>query len=740
MENPITDQTDGINETQKSSPSLITLLPSRLKKFSPKQLFAILVITLTIPITLILALQQQNLRKEASTRTQAAAAVPEKPNIVIVMLDDVNPMDGRFFTQERTPNIYNNIIATGINFTNFYGETSLCCPGRSGFLSGQHTQNHGVGGLNGILFNPTTTIATEIQGVGYHTMLTGKYLNNYNKFPADKLTPPGWDEFDALYVNNVKYYDYPLRAKDGTIVNYGSTPSDYSTDVIGNKALDRVKATPLAKPLFAILNPAAIHAPLTVAPRHVNDPRCTNIPAWNAPNVNEADVSDKPAYVQDRPISSTPYTNVKIQCEMLLSVDDMVGKIAAELKLQGRYDNTIFILTADNGHGFKEHNMTGKTVPYTTHIPLYISWPAGRGSAPRVEEAILSNIDLAPTLCEFAGCVMGPYPNGQQTADGLSFAALIRDQAKNFVRDAILENQPIVNTGFSPAGMLPWWAIRTTQDNSLGLWHYVEYDSGEKELYDLSGGPCYNWTTGAIGDPCELDNILRSGSSPSQATLDLVSKLKARLDQLKVEKGLTASPTPTPTIDPNASLTPTPTTGPTPTPTPTTAPTPTPTQSPTGTQTLTLNPTADSYVQSDQSNSNFGTLSYTQTDSSPNTISYSKFSLSALAGKTIIKATLAFKVSQASTSTQTLKRANSSTWTETGLTYNNRPGFEATNSTTFSPTTVGSLTNWDVTSGVNLYKGVDITFGIVSSATNITRFHSREATTADRPQLTIEYQ
>ena len=135
MENPTTDQTDGINETQKSSASFYSKLPSGLKKFSPKQLFAIIVITLSIPLTVILALQQQNIRKEASTRTQASAAVPEKPNVVIIMLDDVNPMDGRFFTQQRTPNIYNNIISKGINFTNFYGETSLCCPGRAGYLS-----------------------------------------------------------------------------------------------------------------------------------------------------------------------------------------------------------------------------------------------------------------------------------------------------------------------------------------------------------------------------------------------------------------------------------------------------------------------------------------------------------------------------------------------------------------------------------------------------------------------------
>ncbi len=717
---------------------------SRIWAIGKPNIIVLAIILLTIPLTVVLSQQQNDLRKRASG-LQARAAV-NQPNIVIIMVDDANPMDGRFFTQARTPNIYNNIVSKGINFTNFYGETSLCCPGRSGFLTGQHTQNHGVPDLDGTKFNPTVTIATALSGVGYFTILTGKYLNDYANFPVAQRIPPGWSTWDAILANNGKYYDYNLITKDGTTTYYGTTPADYSTDVISTKSVQRMKEAPANASIFADINPFGIHGPITPAPRHVGDPRCTDIPPWSAPNVNEADVSDKAAWIQAIAITTSPYGLIS-SCETLLSIDDMVGKIADELKLEGRYDNTIFILAADNGMSYKEHNLPGKTVPYSTHIPFYVSWPAGRGSVPRVEATTLSNIDLAPTLCELAGCVMGPYPNGQQTPDGPSFAALIKDQAKNFVRDAILESQPVVPAGAGPSTRPAWWAIRTTEDNPLGFWHYIEWDTGEKELYDLSGGPCYNWTPGKSGDPCELDSMLSTKVTPSQATLDLVSKLKARLAQLKVEKGFTPSggtPTPTPTINPNATPTltptptPTPTTGPTPTPTPTLAPTSTPTPTPTGTQTLTLNPSADSYVQSDLPTTNFGTLSYTQTASSPTTISYTKFNLSGLAGKKIISATLSFKVNQASTAVQTLKRAKAVAWTETGLTYNNRPGWEATNST-FTPSTVGSIFNFSVTSGVDLYKGTDITFGIVSGGTSIARFYSRESG-ASTPYLVIQYQ
>src|SRR3990167_8622772 len=95
----------------------------RLSTLPKTHLLAILAILLAIPITVILSGQQQNLRKEAS-QTSSVKAATSKPNIVIIMLDDLNPMDGRFFTKERTPNIYNNIVSKGITFTNFYTETT----------------------------------------------------------------------------------------------------------------------------------------------------------------------------------------------------------------------------------------------------------------------------------------------------------------------------------------------------------------------------------------------------------------------------------------------------------------------------------------------------------------------------------------------------------------------------------------------------------------------------------------
>lgn len=570
-----------------------------------KNLLITLLITLSIPLTLTLVQQQQTIQQNAANPAKPQIEIQEivqednlpdeivpytdpqvaqkeydlsmenlnslesqitttqKPNIVIIMLDDVNPIDGRFFTQNRMPATYNNIISKGINFTNFYGETSLCCPGRVGFLTGQHTQNHGVADLDGTKFNPATTIATELQAKGYFTMLSGKYVNYYTSIPKAKAIPPGWNKFDAIYSQQGKYFDYDwISKKSGpkntefTITHYGNSPSDYSTDVITKTAVKRLKEAPINKPIFAYLTPYAIHGPRTVAPRYVNDPRCKYIQPWKSANVWEKDVSDKSDFFKDlRNGDPAKGFSLKRDCEALLAVDDLVKQVKNELQRQNRLKNTIFILTADNGYGFGEHRIPAKTSPFTTHIPLYIAWPDGRGTTPISDNTVLSNIDLASTFCDLAGCVMGPYPNGQLTADGISFLSLIKNQPANFARYSILESQPIKPIGTDGYTRPTWWAIRTTEQHPLGKWHYIEYATGENELYDLSNEPCYLWTPNKGGDPCELNNLIRKDQSPTPESQNIVNQLKAELELLKQQKGFTP-PTPTLTITPTSTLTP----------------------------------------------------------------------------------------------------------------------------------------------------------------------------------------
>jgi hypothetical protein len=136
------------------------------------------------------------------------------------------------------------------------------------------------------------------------------------------------------------------------------------------------------------------------------------------------------------------------------------------------------------------------------------------GYQPRKVNERLMNIDLAPTLCALAGCRMGPYPTGQRSPDGRSFAKLLLGTSNRLVRDSVL-------TSFRRPGVeIPrWWGVETTRHSKLAnrgcssksqggcRWSYVKYETGEKELYDVSNGPCYAWRRGKPGDPCRLHNL-----------------------------------------------------------------------------------------------------------------------------------------------------------------------------------------------------------------------------------------
>lgn len=184
-------------------------------------------------------------------------------------------------------------------------------------------------------------------------------------------------------------------------------------------------------------------------------------------------------------------------------------------------------------------------------------------------------------------------------------------------------------------------------------------------------------------------------------------------------------------------ITPTPTPSPTPSPSPTPTLTPTPTPNPAPLK-MTINAAADAFVRSTSPNSNFGTSTRVEVDSSPNEISYLKFNLVSLAGKTIVSAKLRLTVSDASTKLLNLRRGVNLDWSETGITYNNRPGFDAT-IRTFNASTVNSILKLDVKNVVNLRKGGKVTFGITSSGDDTGAFYSRESAASNRPQLIIQY-
>jgi arylsulfatase A-like enzyme len=177
-------------------------------------------------------------------------------------------------------------------------------------------------------------------------------------------------------------------------------------------------------------------------------------------------------------------------CESLLVVDRAVGQIVAAQAERGR--PAIFVLMSDNGMSWGQKGFSLKHTPPATRAPFYV---AGTGVAPGASEALVSKIDVAPTLAEAAGAQL-------PSADGTSFLPLLRGEA--FAgREELLEVMP-ASRGVGYTG---WSALRTPE------WRLIRWDDGKRELYDL------------LADPWEQRDLVTV--EPERA-----AAMEARLDEL----------------------------------------------------------------------------------------------------------------------------------------------------------------------------------------------------------------
>lgn len=401
----------------------------------------------------------------APSSAQGVEATP--PNVVIIITDD-QPQG----TMDAMPQTQRLLFDQGVEFRNGIIPTSLCCPSRAALLSGKLAHTTGVytnvsgdfGGWNAFRPYETQTLATALNAMGYRTGLFGKYLNGW----GGRTVPPGWDAFRSF--NKMKYYDYTLKGI-GPAVTYGSSPSDYSTDVIANLAVNFVQSD---EPVFAYIAPYAPHQPATPAPRH--DGTWPLVPASEVPAFNEADVSDKPAWAQRAKVSASTQRNLLTnQHEALRAVDEMVARLVNALA----GEDTIFVYLSDNGLMNGSHRFYGKDVPYdrSARVPMAISWPGHL--TPGVSQRITTNVDLTQTILDAAGA--------QLPGDGIS--VFDGDRTETLLEQMARESST-ANVGH-PA----YCGVRTER------YMFVEYDDDAgSELYDY------------VVDPNELTNVTNSPS------------------------------------------------------------------------------------------------------------------------------------------------------------------------------------------------------------------------------------
>ena len=362
-----------------------------------------------------------------------SAAANEQPNLVVVMTDDqtVEELAGM-------PNTHRMLAARGVSFDHSYVSYPVCCPSRATYLTGQYAHNHGVMGLYPPTggygrFDKANALPVWLQQAGYHTAHLGKFLNGYgDQEPAD--VPPGWSDWHATVdYSTYNMWGYTIN-HNGRMKTYGrrfeEDPALYQTDVLAAKAASIVKhESGGEKPLFLSVNFLAPHHEnraiqrrtgtlVRSAPRHRGAFASTRV--THAASFNEADMSDKPAFLQRRTHALTSAEIAAIERDArarrsaLLAVDEGVALIVRALRRTHELGETYIVFTSDNGYMQGEHRVrSGKMLPYdaSTRVPLIIRGPGLPEAA--VTSELVANTDLAPTLLELAGATAGKTVDGR---------------------------------------------------------------------------------------------------------------------------------------------------------------------------------------------------------------------------------------------------------------------------------------------------------------------------------------
>ncbi|MET0628109.1 MAG: sulfatase [Acidimicrobiia bacterium] len=501
-----------------------------------------------------------------------------RPNIVFVLTDDMSLSDLAVMPATRRL-----IGDEGATFDQFLINDPACCPSRATILTGRYAHNTGVwsnGGTNGgfetahSLGLEKDTIATRLQAGGYRTGLFGKYLNGYPNGVAPTDVPPGWGTWVSPVAGDpYSEYGYSLNV-DGRIVEHGSAAGDYGTDVYARAARRFIRDSAQAnEPFFAAVTVYAPHQPAVPAPEDTAS--FTHARAPRTPSFDQIDVSASPAFIRGLPRFSHASKHAidelyRRRVQSLQDVDRQVARLVNTLRDEGQLDDTYFVFSSDNGFHLGQHRLpAGKYTAYETdiHVPLLIRGP-GIAAGEHIE-GLTGNVDLAPTFEAMAG-VPRPAAN-----DGRSLLRLAQDpEGTRWTRTGyLIEHRkevgktkpardealpleppdPESREGTTAEGVVgePSRAQEPTHRShdyallrrSGGLpdydavrtvrWLYVEYVTGERELYDLRL------------DPDELVNLAGKGHVSVEATLG------RRLDALRSCAGSTCrasgeSRTPTP--------------------------------------------------------------------------------------------------------------------------------------------------------------------------------------------------
>ena len=346
----------------------------------------------------------------ATTVATLHAAAPARPNLVIIMADDMGFADLSCYGNDRytTPHL-DALAREGLRFTDFHSNGAVCSPTRAALLTGRYQQRSGVdevvyadpalGKRDDHGLQPTEiTFAKLLSSAGYRTGLMGKWHLGY----APKFNPlnHGFDTFRGYLSGNVDFHahidqaNFPDWWHDRTL----TTEPGYTTHLITRHAVRFIEAN-RDRPFCLYVAHEAPHSPY----QGPHDPPVRG-PA-KQPAVNSAEIP-------------------RAYREMVQEMDTGVGEILATLRRLGLAENTFVFFCSDNG-GTREGNNgplngTKGTVWEGGHRVPGIAWWPGK-IKPGVTAQTALTMDLLPTMLALAQV---PAPRDHQL-DGVNLASIL---------------------------------------------------------------------------------------------------------------------------------------------------------------------------------------------------------------------------------------------------------------------------------------------------------------------------
>jgi arylsulfatase A-like enzyme len=448
------------------------------------------VVTAAVAVSLLGSLVASLTTSPSQAVPSAATAADSRPNIVVVMTDDMRADELRFLPAVR------KLRRSGVAFTRALSADSLCCPARATLLTGKLAHNHLTVGNNTATYGGYQFFAehNDIEDLlpqwlherGYRTSWIGKYLNELGA--REDFDQPDWNYF-APAVNHV--YDY--WASGFSINGTYHYERGYREVYARRLLLQRIRAwAPSPRPFFVLYSSLAPHKKQAGDHGWTKPARQRRHDGFRAsrlsvrPSVGETDLSDKPDWLQryaERLGAPRTYPREfeRHRVEALLSVNDTVRELVATLRHEHELSQTLLVFTSDNGFMLHEHDLIDKNKAYdeSVHVPLVMRGPGFLGGA-RVGSTV-SLADVTATILRSAGA------SDTHGGDGVPLQDVLADQVSFGRRPVEIEGSaaqyPLRTTlPTDPLGRFYTGAV-------WGPYSLVHYETGDWEFYDRDIDP-----------------------------------------------------------------------------------------------------------------------------------------------------------------------------------------------------------------------------------------------------------